>query len=392
MRTVAVVTAGRSDWGIYLPVLKAIQATDELKLQLIVTGAHSSSLYGSTISEIEAAGFDVSESVEMLMLNDSPESIAKSMGIGMLGIAQVYRRTQPDILLVLGDRFEMHAAATAAVPFKLPIAHIHGGEVTEGAIDDAFRHSITKYSHLHFVSTAAHAKRVIQLGEEPWRVTVCGAPGLDNLRTLTLLTSAELEHRLKIQFTSPPLLVTFHPVTLEFEQTDDQAEQFFAALANFDMPIIVTKPNADTSGQNILQHLDEFGKRPNVRVVDNLGTQAFFSLMSHAAAMVGNSSSGIIETASFQLPTVNVGLRQHGRSRSRNVLDVDCRTESITKAIRQALSTEFRKRLDGMTNMYGNGNASEQIVERLKTEPINQSLLMKRFYDIDFATPPIAAG
>lgn len=392
MRTVAVVTAGRSDWGIYLPVLKAIQATNELKLQLIVTGAHSSSLYGSTISEIEAAGFDVSESVEMLMLNDSPESIAKSMGIGMLGIAQVYRRIQPDILLVLGDRFEMHAAATAAVPFKLPIAHIHGGEVTEGAIDDAFRHSITKYSHLHFVSTAAHAKRVIQLGEEPWRVTVCGAPGLDNLRTLTLLTSAELEHRLKIQFTSPPLLVTFHPVTLEFEQTDDQAEQFFAALANFDMPIIVTKPNADTSGQSILQHLDEFGKRPNVRVVDNLGTQAFFSLMSHAAAMVGNSSSGIIETASFQLPTVNVGLRQHGRSRSRNVLDVDCRTESITEAIHQALSTEFRKRLDGMTNMYGNGNASEQIVERLKTEPINQSLLMKRFYDIDFATPPIAAG
>lgn len=387
MRTIAVVTVGRSDFGIYVPVLRAIQADSSLKLHLIVTGAHLCPLFGSTVNDISAHGFDIGDRVDMLLSADTPEAIATSMGLGTMALAQVYSRVKPDILLVLGDRFEMHSAALAAVPFRIPVAHIHGGEVTQGAIDDALRHAITKYSHLHFASTDEHAQRIIQLGEEPWRVTMSGAPSLDNLKTLSLLDDRQLEAAVGMTLDQPPLVVTFHPVTLQFEQAEWQVTQVIEALAQFDMPMVITKTNADTKGQTIIRRLEQFVRDlPKARLVDNLGTQAFFSLMSRAAAMVGNSSSGIIEAASFGLPVVNIGLRQSGRPRSRNVIDVDCDTTEIVNGMRRAMHPEFKASLRNLQNIYGSGTAATQIVERLASVPLDERLTMKRFYDVPITT------
>ncbi len=383
MRRIAVITVGRSDLSIYVPVLRAIQSDADLELCVIASGAHLSPTHGWTVNEITAHGFGVTERVDMLLSADTPEAIAKSMGLGVIGFAQAYQRLRPDIVVVLGDRFDMHAAALAAVPFRIPLAHLHGGEVTSGAIDEAFRHAITKYSHLHFASTDEHANRIIQLGEEPWRITVSGAPSLDNLRQLTLLSQQELETRLQMPLDSAPLLMTFHPVTLQYEQTGSHIDELLSAIGEFDLPIVVTRPNADTSNQIIQRKLDRFAEsRPNVRVVDNLGTCAYFSLMQHAAAMVGNSSSGIIEAASFELPVVNIGIRQQGRPQSGNVIHVGHTSQEIAAGIWQALQPAFRARLRGLTNIYGSGRAAECIVQRLKEVPLDERLIVKRFYDL----------
>jgi UDP-N-acetylglucosamine 2-epimerase (non-hydrolysing)/GDP/UDP-N,N'-diacetylbacillosamine 2-epimerase (hydrolysing) len=382
VRTIGVVTTGRADFGIYLPVLQAIQKESELRLHLIVTGAHLSPQFGWTVEDITNHGFQIDDRVDMLLAADTPEGIAKSMGLGVIGLAQVYQRVRPDILLVLGDRFEMHAAAVAAVPFKIPMAHIHGGEVTLGAIDDAFRHAITKYSHLHFVSTKEHADRVVQLGEESWRVVVSGAPSLDNLKSVQLMTSAELEAVLDLRLDQPPLLVTYHPVTLQYEQTESQITALLAALDGIDRPMVFTKPNADTNGQIIIGKIDEFARnRPRVKVVDSLGTRGYFSLMKHAAAMVGNSSSGIIEAASFELPVVNVGIRQTGRPRSANVIDVGNQRSEIVAGLECALSADFRERARGVENIYGSGDSATVIVDHLKDVSLGERLILKRFVD-----------
>ncbi|HEX8922370.1 MAG TPA: UDP-N-acetylglucosamine 2-epimerase, partial [Pyrinomonadaceae bacterium] len=337
-----------------------------------------------TIKAIEADGFEVDERVEMLVASDSPEAVAKSMGLGAIGFAQTYERLRPDILLVLGDRFEMHAAALSALPFKIPVAHIHGGELTEGAIDDALRHSMTKLSHLHFVTTEEYARRVRQMGEEAWRVTISGAPSLDNLQAMTLFTMAELEKKYAWGFTQPPLLVTFHPVTLEYEQTEQQMEELLAALKASRMPVLFTLPNADTGGRVIMRLVREYVDREaSAHLVDNLGTQAYFSLMARAAAMVGNSSSGIIEAASFKLPVVNIGNRQKGRARGRNVIDVGGKREEILAGIEKALAADFRASLFDLANPYGDGTAAAKIVRQLKEVTIDQRLLVKRFQDLE---------
>jgi len=258
MRSIGVVTVARSDYGLYLPILRCIQADPILQLKLFVSGMHLSPEFGLTVKMIEADGFDIAERVEMLLSSDSPEGIAKSIGVGVIGFAQAYSRQRPDILLVLGDRFEMYAAVLAALPFKIPVAHIHGGEVTHGAIDDALRHSITKLSHVHFVSTEEYARRVMQLGEEPWRVIVSGAPSLDNLKTVNLFTTQELEAQYDIRLQPPPLLVTFHPVTLEYERTELQISELLAALADSALPVVFTQPNADTSGRVIHRMIAEY--------------------------------------------------------------------------------------------------------------------------------------
>ncbi len=388
LRTIATVTVGRSDFGIYTPVLRAIQADPNLRLHLIATGGHLSPAFGWTVNDISAQGFEISDRVDMLLSADTPEAIAASMGLGIIGLSQVYQRIKPDLLLVLGDRFEMHAAALAAVPFRIPIAHIHGGEVTQGAIDDVLRHAITKYSHLHFASNEAHARRIVQLGEEPWRVTVSGAPGLDNLHTLTLLTQTELEAAIDMKLDKPFLAVTFHPVTLQYDQTERQVEQLLAALDQIELPMVITKSNADTSSQTIINRMEQFARlRPHVRLVDNLGTRGYFSLMSKAAAMVGNSSSGIIEAASFELPVVNVGLRQAGRPRSNNVIDVDCERDHIVSGVQKALDPKFAASLRGMQNIYGDGYAASKIVQRLRSIPLDSKLILKRFHDIGNADP-----
>lgn len=382
VRTIGVVTVGRSDYGIYLPILRKIQEEPDLTLYLIVAGMHLSPEFGLTVQMIETDAFEIAERVEMLLSSDTPEGIAKSMGLGMIGFAQAYARFRPDILLVLGDRFEMHVAVVAALPFKIPVAHIHGGEVTEGAIDDALRHSITKLSHLHFVSTQEYARRVVQMGEEPWRVVVTGAPSLDNLRTLKLLSLGELGNRFGLRLARPPLLVTYHPVTLEYERTEWQVKELLRALEAFDLPIVFTAPNADTNRRVITRMIEEFIKgHPSAWLVPNLGSQGYFSTMACAAAMVGNSSSGIVEAPSFGLPVVNVGIRQQGRVRSANVIDVGYDRNEIITGIRQAIAPEFRARLRSLRNPYGDGRASDVIVKHLSETVLDEHLIIKRFAD-----------
>ena len=383
MRTITAVTVARSDLGIYLPVWKRIVAEPGLRLEVIAAGAHLVDEFGRTERDIAAAGFEIVDRVETLLAADSPAAVSRSIGLGVLGFAQAFARRRPDILLALGDRHEMLAAVAAALPQTIPVAHLHGGETSEGAIDESIRHAITKLSHLHFVAAEDYRRRVVQLGEEPWRVTVSGAPGLDHLRALPPLSQEELERRIGMPLSPPPLLVTFHPATLEHERTADQTAELLAALAASDLPVVFTYPGADAGARIIIAAVEEFAKdRPRARCVNSLGSQAYFSLLRLAAAMVGNSSSGIIEAASFELPVVNVGNRQRGRLRAANVVDAPCRREEIYRAIRTATGAPFRESLRGLQNPYGDGRAAERIVAVLRDAPLDERLIVKRFHDL----------
>lgn len=381
MRTIGIITVSRSDFGIYTPILRAIKTRSDLQLRLYVSGAHLSPTFGLTVNSIEAEGFEIHERIEML-LSDTPEDVAKSMGLGTIGFAQAFARHRPDLLVALGDRFEMHSAVVAAVPLRIPVAHIHGGELSEGAIDDALRHSITKLSHLHFVSTADYARRVIQLGEEPWRVTVSGAPALDNLKTLELLSASELEKQFGLDLSKPFLLATYHPLTIEADQTEVQIRNLLSALDNVGMPVVFTYPGADAKSHFIIETIEQYAREhSSAQLAVSLGTRGYFSMMKLAAGMVGNSSSGIIEAASFRLPVVNIGARQGGRLRAENVIDVGSSASEILAGIKRAIDPNFRAGLANLQNPYGDGNAAERIVDRLATVEINQRLLTKRFQD-----------
>lgn len=383
VRTIGVVTGGRADYGILRPVLRAIQATPEFKLHLLVTGTHLAEAFGLTVQEIQQDGFPIGDRFALPLESDTPAGIATAMGVATVKFAESYARQRPDLLLVVGDRFEMLAAVSAALPFKIPIAHIHGGESTEGAIDESIRHAITKMSHLHFVSTEAYRRRVIQMGEEPWRVIVSGAPSLDNLRAIQLLSRDALEVKIGVRLVRPPLLVTYHPVTLEYEQCEWQVRELLAALETCERPIVFTMPNADTNGRSIVPLMQAFlAQHPAARFVPNLGMVGYFSMMAQAGAMVGNSSSGIIEAASFKLPVVNIGTRQRSRLHGPNVLDVGYHRVEIQEGIRTALSPSFRETLAVCTNLYGDGHAAERIVARLKQVALNDQLLVKRFYEV----------
>jgi UDP-hydrolysing UDP-N-acetyl-D-glucosamine 2-epimerase len=393
VRNIAVVTVARSDYGIYLPVLREIEAQEDLGLHVIAGGMHLSPEFGMTVRGIESDGFDVEECVEMLLSSDSPLGVSTSIGLGVIGFAQAYARCRPDLIVVLGDRFEMHAAALAALPLRIPLAHINGGELTEGAMDDALRHSITKLSHLHFVTTETYARRVMQLGEEPWRVFVTGAPSLDNLRTFEPLDRRDLEAHIGLPLDQPPLLITYHPVTLDEEGGEHwQVAELLSALRDFDRPLVFTMPNADAGGRAIAATIGEFiGRQRRARLVVNAGTRVYFSLMACAAAMVGNSSSGIIEAASFGLPVVNIGSRQRGRLRAENVIDVENDHGGIADGIRRACDPAFRERLRDMPNPYGSGEAARHIVHVLRTMPLDARLIQKRFFDAVDARFPDAA-
>jgi UDP-N-acetylglucosamine 2-epimerase (non-hydrolysing) len=374
------VTGARSDYGCLLSVLKGIKAEPSLQLMLFVTGMHLSPDFGLTVRDVER-DFEITERIEMLISSDTPEGIAKSVGLGVIGFAQAYSRHRPDILLVMGDRFETLAAVSAALPFTIPVAHISGGEATEGAIDDAIRHAITKMSHLHFVSLQEYGRRLIQMGEQPWRVTVSGEPGLDTISATPALSSAEMERRIGMSLQLPPLLVTFHPETLELGHSETHVPELLAALDTMGMPIVFTAPNADTEGRVIATRIQDFVRdHPNSRYVTNLGTTAYSSMMRCSAAMVGNSSSGIVEAASFELPVVNLGSRQQGRLWGKNVIHAEIKTDTIIRAIRLAVSPGFRESLRGLANPYGDGKAAPRIVEVLKTVPLGRNLLVKTFY------------
>jgi UDP-N-acetylglucosamine 2-epimerase (non-hydrolysing)/GDP/UDP-N,N'-diacetylbacillosamine 2-epimerase (hydrolysing) len=379
VRTIGLVTGSRADWGICAPIARAVLNDPELELYLLATGMHLSPEFGATVSAIEAEGVPVAERVEMLLSSDTPEGIAKSIGVGTLGFAQAFARRRPDLLVLVADRFEMLAAASAALPFRLPLAHVHGGESTEGAIDDAIRHAITKMAHLHFVATETYAARVRGMAEEAWRITVSGAPALDTLLALPPMSRAELRDRHGVSVADGTLLVTYHPVTLEHDRTEHQVRELLAALEQSGRPVIFTYPNADTSGRRIVTMIRAFADaRPDTQVVVNLGTEGYASVMRHVGAMVGNSSSGLVEAASFQLPVVNVGSRQGGRVRARNVIDTGHAREEIAAAIARATSREFRATLAGLVNPYGDGKAVGRIVSRLREVPLDDRLLRKR--------------
>jgi UDP-hydrolysing UDP-N-acetyl-D-glucosamine 2-epimerase len=386
VRKIAAVTVGRSDYGLSRPILRRLDADPAIALQLLVSGAHFDAASGNTFTEIEADGFKITERLPLANPGVRPESVAASMGAAVTAFAQAYAKHQPDLLLVIGDRFEMHAAALAALPMRVPVAHVHGGELTFGAIDDALRHSITKLSHLHFAATEEYAARIRQMGEEPWRITVSGAPGLDNLGDIALAPLADFAARHDLLLTQPPVLVTFHPVTLEHDRTEWHITELLAALAEIDAPLVFTLPNVDTGHQSIIRALREFvAHRANAFLVANLGTRDYFSAMSWSLAMVGNSSSGIIEAASFRLPVVNIGQRQAGRTRAANVIDCEHDRASIAAAVRRAVDSSFRATLAGLKNPYGDGHAAERIVPHLRDVELGPALLTKRFADLPVA-------
>lgn len=367
-----------------MPVLREIERRDDLRLALVVGGMHLAPEFGYTAADIEADGFAISERVEMSLASDTRIGTATSIGLGVIGFANAFNRIAPDLIVLLGDRFEMHAAALAALPLGIPVAHIHGGEVTEGAFDESLRHGISKIAHLHFVSTEEYGQRLRRMGEEPWRITISGAPSLDNLESLTLLTRDELAKNIGIPLSEHPLLITWHPATLTLERSEQQLEALLAALVKAAEQLIFTAPNADPSGRRAHQRIAEFvATHRDAYLVENLGTLRYFSLMKLAGAMIGNSSSGIIEAASFELPVVNVGPRQNGRTRAINVIDVpdDEDSNAITTAIAKARSSEFRSELQGMTNPFGTGLAARIIVDRLANCPLDARLRAKKFFD-----------
>jgi UDP-hydrolysing UDP-N-acetyl-D-glucosamine 2-epimerase len=382
-RRIAVVTTSRADYGIYRPLLRRMAAEPRVELALLVGGSHLVREHGNTVAAIEADGFRIDERVDLLLASDEPEGIALSMALAIQGFARAYARLKPDFVVVLGDRFEMHAAAVACSPFPIGLVHLHGGELTVGAIDDAWRHSITKLAHLHFVATEAYAKRVAQMGEEEWRIHTVGALGLDDLDPAPPASDrGALEQRLDLDLSTPPVMVTLHPETRRDGGTG-LAAALLDCLADLDRPIVITAPNADAGNRALRRALAEFAAgRARVRLVESLGTTFYFGLMRCAAAMVGNSSSGILEAPSFALPVVNIGSRQEGRVRGANVIDCAGDRSAIAAALARALDPAFKRSLVGGANPYrARDLAAPRIVEALLAAPSGQQLLVKRFVD-----------
>lgn len=381
---ICVTTGTRAEYGLLKPLMDKIKGDADFTLQLLVTGAHLSPEFGLTYKQIEADGYPIDAKVEMLLSSDTPEGITKSMGLGMVGYADALKQLQPDLLIILGDRYEMLAVALTALIFRIPIAHIHGGEITEGAYDDAIRHSITKMSALHFTSTEAYRKRVIQLGEQPERVFNVGAIGLDNFKSLTLLTKDQLEKELNIRFKKYNYLVGFHPETLSKQSVKEQFEELLKAInKQNDSFFIFTKANADTDGRIVNQMMERYVQENPDRAVlfTSLGSLRYLSIMRQATAVVGNSSSGILEAPFAKKATINIGDRQKGRIMPESIINCSVDQEEIEKAFDIVKSTEFRDIVNAVVNPYGNGNASGQIVDVLKKTDFSL-LRTKSFYDI----------
>lgn len=381
-RKIAVVTSSRADYGhLYWP-LRDLAASPLVDLRIVAMGPHLSPEFGQTFHEIEKDGFPIAARIECLLSSDSDVGMAKTIGVATLGLADVFAQMRPDLLLLIADRYEMLAPASVALALRIPIAHIEGGEISEGAIDDAVRNALTKMSHVHFTSTHAAQQRVIAMGEEEWRVHRTGAPSLDHLRRRTLLTREELESKLKLELSEPPALVAYHPVTLA-EETTEEADALFAALDEVPEPLIFCYPNSDAGSRSLIGRSKAFlAARGNGTLFTNLDALTYWSLLRQAKMLVGNSSSGIMETASLALPTVNIGMRQQGRERAANILDAAPERKAILSAVAHARSVEFRKSLEGMTNPYGDGQASGKIVEVLTSVPLGRELLIKKHLTI----------
>lgn len=383
MRRIAVVTTSRADYSHLYWVLKALEDHPDVDLRLIVSGAHPAPSFGFSEQQIKDDGFQIEATVEALIDSDSDIGMAKTIGVATLGLADVLGRLRPDILLLIADRYEMLAPASVATALRIPIAHIEGGEISEGAIDDAIRNALTKLSHVHFVSTDLARQRVMAMGEEAWRVIRAGAPSLDHLTHSELLKQSELEEVLELRLAEPPKVIAFHPVTLS-EDSDAEVSALFAALDQLTGPFVFCFPNADVGHQGIIDRAQAFCKRRiDARLFINLHPIHYWSLLRHAQWMMGNSSSGIMETPSLALPCINIGLRQKGRESALNIIDVPGEKDAIISAVELAESTSFKAGLAGMVNPYGDGQAASKIVETLTRVPLGHTLLRKRPLDLE---------
>lgn len=378
-----IITGTRAEYGLLYWLMKKINQDTDLELQVIVTGMHLSPEFGLTYRDIENE-FRIDEKIEILLSSDTTTGITKSMGLGMIGFSEAYARISPDLIIVLGDRFEIFSAVSAAMIARIPVAHLHGGEATEGLIDEAIRHSITKMSHLHFTATDIYRKRVIQLGETPDRVFNVGGMGIDNIMKLKLLTKEELEKKINFKLSNTFFLVTFHPVTLEDSSSKDQFQELLKALDEFgDVNIIFTKSNSDTDGRVINELIDDYTRKNSSRVINffSMGQLNYLSAMKYTSLVIGNSSSGLAETPSFKKPTINIGERQKGRIKASSVIDCEPKKEAIVKAINKGLSVEFIEKAKNTKNPYGQGGASDKIIDIIKKIDFN-NIIKKNFYDL----------
>ena len=391
-RRICVVTGTRAEYGLLRWVIDGIAKSPMLELRLVATAMHLSPEFGLTYREIEGDGYTIDAKVEMLLDSDTAAGVSKSMGLGLIGFADVFERLRPDLLLLLGDRFEILAAASAALVARIPIAHLHGGEITLGAFDEAIRHAVTKMSHLHFVAAEPYRKRVIQLGENPDRVYLVGGLGVDVIRHVTLLDRSALEDSLDFRFGSRNLLVTFHPVTLENQNVEQQMDELLAALDKLhDTRLIFTLPNADSGSRNLIRRIESFvAAHENARAYTSLGQHRYLSCLKLVDAVVGNSSSGLTEAPSMGVATVNIGERQRGRLRASSVIDCEPNRYDILNAIEGIYSAEFRSKLSIVVNPYGDGGASQRIVQILQTVSLD-GVVKKVFQDLPlgFYPPPI---
>lgn len=381
-RKICVVSGTRAEYGLLKWVMLKIKENSNLELKLIVTGTHLSSEYGNTYLEIENDGFKIDKKIDNILSSDSAVAVTKSMALALFGISDALNELEPDLLLVLGDRYEILSAVSAALLMNIPIAHLHGGEVTEGAIDDSIRHAITKMSNLHFVATESYRQRVIQMGEFPKNVFTVGGLGVDAIHQVNLLSKKDLEKELNISFRKKNILVTYHPETLSLDSNEKDFLEIIHALETLtDTTVIFTLPNADAGNKLIINMIRSFEARFNfVKSFTSLGQQNFFSCLQYVDIILGNSSSGILEAPSFRKATINVGDRQKGRLRSMSVIDVKANKHEILEAIKKSYTAEFNTILKGCINPYGNGDASSTIVSTLATFPL-ETLNRKYFFD-----------
>lgn len=383
-RKICIVTGTRAEYGLLYWLIKEIQEDSDLDLQIIATGMHLSPEFGLTYRQIEKDGFKIDRKIEILLSSDTPVGISKSMGLGMIGFAEAYSDLKPDIVVLLGDRFELLSAASAAMITRIPIAHLYGGETTEGAFDEAIRHSITKMSHLHFTATEEYRNRVIQLGENPDGVFNVGGLGIDNIRKLKLMDREEFEDSIDFKLGTKNLLITFHSVTLEHGTSGKQFQNLLDALDELDSTrFIFTKPNADTEGRVIIKMIDDYVSRNSHKAIAfvSLGQLRYLSAMQFVDGIVGNSSSGLAEAPTFKIGTINIGDRQRGRIKAESVIDSESTKESILTAIRKLYLKEFKAKLKNVKNPYGEGGATEKIKKVLKEKDL-ADILKKEFYDI----------
>lgn len=385
-KTICIVTGSRAEYGLLKPVILGLAATQLFSLKIVVTGMHLANEFGSTYQEIEADGIPIDSKIEVLQDEDSTLAMSKAIGIGVIRFAEYFEKKRPDLLIVLGDRFEIFAAATAAAVACIPIAHLHGGETTEGAVDEYFRHSISKMSCLHFTSAEQYRQRLINMGEAPNRVFSVGALGVENILKMSLLPKNELAKSIGFDLNPPYALITFHPVTMEKDAALGQIEVLLAAVDEItDLNFIFTKSNADACGRLINRKIDAYcAKKDNAIAITSMGTLRYLSAMNHCEMVIGNSSSGIIETPSFNKPTINIGDRQKGRICAKSVISCEPEKHSILNSIAKARSQQFLHEIAGQVNPYGDGKTSQKIVAVLQDflDTNNPISLKKRFYDV----------